>query len=101
MPNHPNRGPQGPFLPPAPEVVRALRDDACLSQTHAASLVHAGLRTWQQWEAGDRKMPAATMELWCLALVVGSYIAPGEWLRPFVRPDFIVFFQRPLPRTAL
>ncbi len=36
------------------------------TQSEAASAVHAGLRTWQQWEAGDRGMSLAVWELYLL-----------------------------------
>jgi putative transcriptional regulator len=49
---------------PAPAQIRAARGE--LSQTAAAALVHAKLRTWQQWEAGDRRMHPAFWELFQL-----------------------------------
>jgi DNA-binding transcriptional regulator YiaG len=66
MPNHPNRGPKGPFSNPAPDAVRAARENAGLSQTAAGALVHTTCRTWQQWEAGDRRMHPAFWELFLL-----------------------------------
>lgn len=56
MTNHPNRGPKGPASNPAPETIRAAREAAGMTQTESALLVHASLRAWQQWEAGDRRM---------------------------------------------
>lgn len=41
---------------PEPDDIRAARTAAGLTQTEAGAVVHASLRTWQQWEAGDRKM---------------------------------------------
>jgi DNA-binding transcriptional regulator YiaG len=49
--------------PPAPEDIRAARLAAGLTQTAAGELLHTALRTWQQWEAGDRKMHPAVWEL--------------------------------------
>lgn len=43
--------------------IRAARQAAGLTQTAAGRLVHAALRTWQQWEAGDAAMPLASWEL--------------------------------------
>lgn len=63
MSNHPNRGPKGPSSNPAPEQVKAAREAAGLSQTAAGALVHTTCRTWQQWEAGDRRMHPAFWEL--------------------------------------
>jgi putative transcriptional regulator len=53
---------------PAPEEIRAARAAAGLSQTAAAELVHSKLRTWQQWEAGDRKMHPGLWELFRLKI---------------------------------
>lgn len=66
MSNHPNRGPKGPFANPAPADIIAGREAAGLTQTQAAALVHGSLRTWQQWEAGDRRMHAGLWELFRL-----------------------------------
>lgn len=63
MPNHPNRGPKGPSANPAPAEIRAAREAAELSQAAAGALVHTTVRTWQQWEAGDRRMHPAFWEL--------------------------------------
>lgn len=66
MGNHPNRSRGGaPARNPAPGEVRAAREAAGLTQTQAGVLVHAGCRTWQQWEAGERRMHPAFWELFC------------------------------------
>lgn len=52
-----------PSATPPPAEIRAWREAAGLTQTEAARLVHAGLRTWQQWEAGERRMHPAFWEL--------------------------------------
>ena len=41
---------------PSPTLIRATRKERGLTQTAAAALVHTTCRTWQQWEAGDRRM---------------------------------------------
>jgi putative transcriptional regulator len=56
---------------PSPAEIRAAREAARLTQTAAAELVHAELRTWQHWEstadADDRRaMPLASWELFLL-----------------------------------
>jgi len=51
------------LINPAPAEVRAAREAAGLSQTAAGVLVHTTCRTWQQWEAGDRRMHPAFWEL--------------------------------------
>lgn len=52
--------------PPAPAEIRAARQVAGLTQTQAGALVHSVCRTWQQWEAGDRKMHPGLWELFCI-----------------------------------
>lgn len=41
---------------PTPEQIRAAREAAGLTQQRAADLMCTDKRTWQRWEAGDRKM---------------------------------------------
>lgn len=48
---------------PIPSKIRELRIAAGLSQQQASDTVYSGLRTWQQWEAGDRSMHPAIFEL--------------------------------------
>lgn len=48
---------------PSPQKIRTLRATLGLTQQEAADSVHVTLRAWQLWEAGQRKMPAATWEL--------------------------------------
>ncbi len=82
MPNHPNRGrAAGPAGNPKPGDIRAARDAAGLTQTAASALVHTTCRTWQQWEAGDRRMHPAFWELFRLktaqaALSTGGVVLP-------------------------
>jgi len=66
MTNHPNRGRGTPAASPTPERVRAAREAAGLSQSSAAELIHSGLRAWQEWEAGNRRMHPAFWELFKL-----------------------------------
>ena len=56
---------------PLAPAIRSARHAAGLTQTEAAVLVHASLRTWQQWEAGVRGMPAGLFELFM--------IKTGQW----------------------
>lgn len=51
-----------PIIPTADEI-KAARSAALLTQTEAGLLVHTTCRTWQQWEAGDRRMHPAFWEL--------------------------------------
>ncbi|RYX80216.1 XRE family transcriptional regulator [bacterium] len=63
MVNHPNRGKKSAAATPAPEEILAGRVAADLTQTEAAELIYSSLRTWQQWEAGDRRMHPGLWEL--------------------------------------
>jgi DNA-binding transcriptional regulator YiaG len=51
---------------PTPAQIRMVREQAGLTQTEAARMVHAGLRAWQHWEMGDRTISLATWELFTL-----------------------------------
>lgn len=51
---------------PMPADIFAARHALGLTQTQAAFLVHTTFRTWQRWEAGDRKMPLSAWELFCI-----------------------------------
>ncbi len=53
---------------PTPSEIRAAREAAGLTQTQAGELVHAPLRAWQRWEAGDSAMHHAFWELFTLKL---------------------------------
>lgn len=44
------------------------RKNAGLTQTQAGELVYSALRTWQQWEAGDRRMHPGLWELFTLKI---------------------------------
>ncbi len=51
---------------PQPEAIRAARAAAGLTQAQAGALIYAPLRTWQDWEAGARRMHPALFELFLL-----------------------------------
>lgn len=53
---------------PTPQQIARTRNNAGLTQTQAAALVHKNLRTWQKWEGGDVKMGAAYWELFTIKL---------------------------------
>jgi len=55
---------------PSPAEIRAARLEKRLSQTGAGKLVHVACRTWQQWEAGDRKMHPAFWELFLIKITI-------------------------------
>jgi len=67
MTNHPNRSrAKSPASNPRPDEIIGMRINAGLTQQQAAEIVYSGLRTWQQWEAGDRRMHPAIWELFLL-----------------------------------
>lgn len=73
MTSHPNRSRGGsPSRNPTPEEIRAAREAAGLSQTAAGAAVHTTCRTWQQWEAGDRRMHPAFWELFRLKVGISA-----------------------------
>lgn len=53
---------------PATDQIRSARIAAGLTQTQAAALIYSSLRSWQQWEAGDRRMHPGLFELFKIKL---------------------------------
>ncbi|WP_034711437.1 helix-turn-helix domain-containing protein [Acidovorax sp. JHL-9] len=51
---------------PTPDAIRKARLTVGFTQTEAAHMVHASMRGWQQWEAGERAMPPGLFELFML-----------------------------------
>lgn len=75
MSNHPNRSrAKIPASNPHPDEIFGMRMNATLTQSQAADIVYSALRTWQQWEAGDRRMHPG---LWELFLIKTGQIKPG------------------------
>lgn len=60
---------------PVPSDIREARERAGLSQTAAGALVHTACRTWQQWEAGDRKMHPGLWELFQIKVARHAQVA--------------------------
>jgi putative transcriptional regulator len=54
---------------PTPQEIIKAREDAGLSQTDAAQMIYSTLRTWQDWEAGQRRMHPALFELFEIKLL--------------------------------
>lgn len=63
MPDQPDLAQSSSVSSPNREDIRGVRLFTGLSQTAAAALVHSSCRSWQQWEAGDRRMHPAFFEL--------------------------------------
>jgi putative transcriptional regulator len=57
---------------PTPDKIKQAREQAGLTQTQAAELIYKGLRTWQQWERGDRAMDPALWELFRLKITMSN-----------------------------
>lgn len=55
-----------PACSPRPIEIARARKVAGLTQTEAAELIHASMRAWQQWEAGERQMHPAFYELFLI-----------------------------------
>lgn len=53
---------------PTPQQIINARNNARITQTEAAEMVHSKLRTWQSWESGQSKMHQAIWELFKLKL---------------------------------
>jgi len=52
--------------PPSRFDIQEARAMALMTQAQCASLVHVDTRTWRKWELGERTMPAAIWELFCI-----------------------------------
>jgi len=66
--NHPNRSKanRGGARNPTPAEVLAAREKAGLTQTEAGELIYGTLRTWQDWESGERRMHPQMFEAFLL-----------------------------------
>jgi len=66
---------------PSAKEILAKREEYSLTQTKAGALVYTPLRTWQDWEYGHRRMPAALWEYFCLVLDYPTVAkARADWL---------------------
>lgn len=64
MSNQTNRSrAKRPASNPTPDKIIQARLSSELTQSQAADVVYSGLRSWQQWEAGDRRMHPGLFEL--------------------------------------
>ncbi|MFM9424355.1 DNA-binding transcriptional regulator YiaG [Variovorax sp. GrIS 2.14] len=61
MSTHPNRSTKpGEGANPSTEEIQTARITAGLSQRAAAEMIWCSTRAWEQWEAGERRMPYVT-----------------------------------------
>ena len=76
-----------------PAELKALRAKAGDTQVRAAYLAHAALRTYVQWEAGDRPMPgSAAAQLLLSWHMLG--LLPAESTQPYLRPEIYKLTKR-------
>ena len=87
MANHPNRKARGAESPP-PELIADARSGVLQTQAEAAAEVYATARTWQDWEAGRRRMPRAAWELFLLAHCAAGHLRAQDW-REWIRPALL------------
>jgi len=66
--NHPARNKRAAKRGPHPTgaEIRQTREEAEQTQTEAAQSIHVALRTWQDYEGEQRKMPPGLWEYYCL-----------------------------------
>jgi putative transcriptional regulator len=53
---------------PTPQQIARTRNNAGLTQTQAAEMVHRNLRTWQKWENDESQIDPACWELFTIKL---------------------------------
>lgn len=67
MGNHPNRSKhKDGRSTPEPAEIAAARATAGLTQTEAAEKIHGTLRSWQDYEGGQRRMHPGLFELFLI-----------------------------------
>lgn len=63
MTNHPNRSrTANPASNPTPDEIKQARQAVGLTQAAAARMVYSNVRTWERWEAGERRMHPALFD---------------------------------------
>ncbi len=92
MTNHPGRAPGSDH--PDPALIRETRDGVLQTQTEAARTVHASLRTWQDWEAGKRRMPLAAWELYLAVHCLPGGMLQAEQWQHWLRPELVELLRR-------
>lgn len=51
---------------PKPEQIKEARENANMTQSEAAKMLHSHINTWHQWESGKRTMHPAFWELFLI-----------------------------------
>lgn len=57
---------------PPPEDIKRYRNSLGITQEQCADVAYVDIRTWQRWEAGERKMPRAIWEFFQMRAVDGQ-----------------------------
>ena len=57
--------------PPLTTTIRARRKEAGITQAQASALIHASVRAWQAYEAGDRRMHPGLWALFKIRTPIG------------------------------
>jgi DNA (cytosine-5)-methyltransferase 1 len=70
MANHPNRGKGSASANPLPEQIRAARETAGLTEAEAGALIHGSARSWQNLEAGERRLHPGLWELFLIKIAM-------------------------------
>lgn len=79
MSNHINRSRRSCGRNPRPDEIRQARLNLTLTVKEAAATVWSTASAWAQWEAGDRRMHAATWELFCRKTKQEHLFNPGAY----------------------
>lgn len=85
--NHPNRSKtnRGAGSNPTPAEIMRLREDAGMTQDQIGALLYSGRRTWQDWEAGERRMHPASWELVTVKLNARKMLEKDEITEAMLR----------------
>ena len=80
MSNHPNRSQTNRNVGgnPKPAEILQAREAEGLTQDQAGTLLYSGRRTWQDWEAGERRMHPASLELFTVKCNARRLLKVGE-----------------------
>lgn len=85
--NHPNRSKANRSAgsnPTPAEILRA-REDTGMTQDQAGALLYSGRRTWQDWEAGARRMHPSSWELFTVKINARKLLEKGEITEALLR----------------
>lgn len=80
MGNHENRSKTNRNVAsnPKPGEIQRAREAEGLTQDQAGALLYSGRRTWQDWEAGERRMHPASWELFSVKCNARRLLKEGE-----------------------